>query len=77
MKKEFNLSEKRQELMKDLVGKEFNFNDLFRKIQEQDAEFIRLLKKCIEWDTKHRVIDDWTSGHFVEQIDKLAGEKFQ
>ena len=69
---EFNLSEERRKLFeKELLGKITSAGRIYRKIIEQDKEFIEEQEKLIE-DLRDKEID-WVI--FWYKWDKLIGEK--
>jgi len=66
IEKEFNLKEKRKELKDRLIGMGFYLGDIeniLKIVEEQDKEFIRLLK--------HKLIT--IEPELFDEIDKLSG----
>jgi hypothetical protein len=77
MKEEFNLKNKRKDLLERF--KEAPLFDIMPLILEQDEEFIRRLKEELkkENSTNPDINAIITRGSILEIIDKLAGEKLK
>jgi len=72
-KKEFNLKDKRKELLKELkANKPVSIPLIFQYIKTQDKEFIRLLKEEFPLEPKNKPKFDALDIRF--SIDKLAGD---
>ena len=84
-KKEFNLNKKREELIEKLQEEypKISWHNIFCLINEQDKEFIRLLKDEIYGYPVEFILESETEANakdllndIVQRIDKLAGPKF-
>ncbi len=75
MKESFNLTDKRKKLMRKAYAESMYIVEIFRKVQEQDKEFIRLLKEEIRADYKgDHPREGEIEYHVIRRIDKLAGD---
>ena len=68
MKKEFNLSEKREELKEKWLNYKITGLKIFDVIEEQDKEFIRLLKEELNYPLNKDFNERQNA-----KIDKIAG----